>query len=60
MRDADDGSLGHVFAVDGDSSGQNFAREQAAYGGGQAHGFVDASTQVGAGLQGGALVDIFY
>ena len=60
MRHTDDGALGYVFAVDGDSTWQNLARQQAADGRGETHGFVDAGTEVGAGLQGGALVDIFY
>lgn len=59
VRDADDGALGDAVPVDGDAAREDLAREDAADRGREAHGFVDAGAEVGAGAEGGALDDLF-
>jgi len=59
VRNADDHAGRDALAVNGDAAWEDLAREDAADGGGQAHGFIDTGAQVGAGGELRRLVDVF-
>lgn len=55
---ADHGAGGDEVAFDGDAAREDFTGENAADGGGHAHGLVDAGAEVGAGAQDGTVDDL--
>ena len=59
VRGPDYGALGDMVAVDKEAAGEDFAREDAADGGGDSQCLVEDGAEVGAGGDAGAYADVF-
>ena len=57
VRRSDDCTSGNKLVADGHAAREDLAGEEAADGGGHAHGFVDAGAEVGERGKGGSLAD---